>query len=364
MEKTYPFYIKSTVILLGLTLCAFILLTLKEILVPIAFSIVLAILLNSPTVWMQKKRIPHTLAIALSMLFAFVIIIGVVYFISIQVAGFSSEMPLLKNKFTEIFHLLQMKLFDIFHISLQEQDGWIKKAESSFQPLLGTFLSSALITTGTIVLMPVYTFLLLYYKKHIIDFFYEISETTSSLNVGEVLQETNTTIQRYTSGLLIEAFIIAVLYSATLLILGVQYAILLGVLGALLNMLPFIGGIVGIALPLAMATLTKDGFTTQILILVIYTVIQFIDNHFIIPSIVSSRVKINALISIIIVLLGGALWGIAGMFLSIPFIGILKIVFDRIPVLQPWGKLLGYEEEVKRKRFFTKTQKIKIKIQQ
>lgn len=180
--------------------------------------------------------------------------------------------------------------------------------------------------------------------------------------MGEVLQETNTTIQRYTSGLLIEALIIAVLYSATLLILGVQYAILLGVLGALLNMLPFIGGIVGIALPLIMATLTKDGYTTQLLILVIYTVIQFIDNHFIIPSIVSSRVKINALISIIIVLLGGALWGIAGMFLSIPFIGILKILLDRIPGLKPWGKLLGYEEPTVRKKLrFNKRGKKEIK---
>lgn len=350
MEKTYPFYIKSTVILLGLTLCAFILFTLKEILVPIAFSIVLAILLNSPTVWMQKKKIPNTLAIALSMLFAFVIMIGIVYFISVQIAGFSSEMPILKTKFSEIFHLVQIKLLTIFHISLQNQDAWITKAESSVQPLLGTFLSSALITTGTIVLMPVYTFLLLYYKKHLIDFFYEISEKSRKLNVGEVLQETNTTIQRYTSGLLIEALIIAVLYSVTLLFLGIQYAILLAVLGALLNMLPFIGGIVGIALPLIMATLTKDGYTTQLLILGIYTVIQFIDNHFIVPGIVSSRVKINALISIVIVLLGGALWGVAGMFLSIPFIGILKILLDRIPDLQPWGKLLGYEEVTVRKK--------------
>jgi predicted PurR-regulated permease PerM len=84
-------------------------------------------------------------------------------------------------------------------------------------------------------------------------------------------------------------------------------------------------------------------------IIIAYVIIQFIDNHFLIPYIVSSKVKINALISIIIVLLGGALWGISGMFLSIPFIGILKIIFDRVPELKPWGRLLGDEIPTRRK---------------
>ncbi|MEP7145352.1 MAG: AI-2E family transporter, partial [Ferruginibacter sp.] len=97
-------------------------------------------------------------------------------------------------------------------------------------------------------------------------------------------------------------------------------------------------------------TVTKDGFQTQLGILIAYIIIQFIDNHFLIPYIVSSRVKINALISIVIVLLGGALWGISGMFLSIPFIGVLKIIFDRVPDLKPWGRLIGVEIPTKLKR--------------
>ncbi|MDQ2862987.1 MAG: AI-2E family transporter, partial [Bacteroidota bacterium] len=133
------------------------------------------------------------------------------------------------------------------------------------------------------------------------------------------------------------------LNSAALLILGVQYAVLLGVIGALLNVLPYIGGIVAIALPIIIATITKDGFSTQIFILVAYSVIQFIDNNILVPRIVSSKVKINALVSLVVILLGGALWGLSGMFLSIPFIAVLKIVFDRVDGLKPWGKLLGDE---------------------
>jgi predicted PurR-regulated permease PerM len=99
-------------------------------------------------------------------------------------------------------------------------------------------------------------------------------------------------------------------------------------------------GIIAIALPVIIATITTTGFQTQLLVIGAYLVIQFIDNNFLVPMIVSSKVRINALISLIAVLLGGALWGIAGMFLSIPFVGVLKIIFDSIPEVKPWGKII------------------------
>ena len=107
-------------------------------------------------------------------------------------------------------------------------------------------------------------------------------------------------------------------------------------------MLPYIGGIIAIALPVLIATVTKDGYSTQLGIIIAYLVIQFIDNNIIFPRFVSVKVQINALVSIIVVLLGNALWGISGMFLSIPFIAVLKIIFDRIEDLQPWGRLFGH----------------------
>jgi predicted PurR-regulated permease PerM len=104
-----------------------------------------------------------------------------------------------------------------------------------------------------------------------------------------------------------------------------------------------------VLLPLIIATVTKDGFQTQLLVIIAYVVIQFVDNHFLVPYIVSSKVKINALVSIVIVILGGMVWGVSGMFLSIPFIGVLKIIFDRIPELKPWGKFLGDEVPTRHK---------------
>ncbi|MEO7044928.1 MAG: AI-2E family transporter, partial [Ferruginibacter sp.] len=190
---------------------------------------------------------------------------------------------------------------------------------------------------------------LLFYKNLILNFLHEVFAEENSDKVSEVLGETKSAIQSYMVGLLLEALVVAVMNVVALLLLGVQYAILLGVIGALLNMLPYIGGIVAIALPIIIATVTKEGFTTQLLIIGAYTVIQFIDNQFLVPLLVSSRVKINAFFSIVIVLLGGALWGVSGMFLSIPFLAILKIIFDRLPEMKPWGKLLGDEVPTRHK---------------
>jgi predicted PurR-regulated permease PerM len=124
-------------------------------------------------------------------------------------------------------------------------------------------------------------------------------------------------------------------------VLGIEYALLLGIVGALLNVIPYIGGLVAVALPMIVALATKSTPIYALYVLIIYYIIQLIDNNFIVPKIVASKVKINALFSIIVVLAGNALWGIPGMFLSIPLLAIVKLLFDHIEPLKPWGLLLG-----------------------
>jgi predicted PurR-regulated permease PerM len=127
----------------------------------------------------------------------------------------------------------------------------------------------------------------------------------------------------------------------TLFALGIEYAILLGIIGALLNLIPYIGGLVAVALPMIVALATKTSAWYAIYVLVIYYIIQLIDNNYIVPYIVASKVKINALFSIIVVFVGNALWGIPGMFLSIPLLAIIKLIFDHVESLKPWGFVLG-----------------------
>ena len=340
MIKNYPFYIKAPVILLGLVITVFILSTLRDVLVPLAFATLIAILLNPLTVRIERF-VPKIVAIVLAMLIALLFIAGLAYFLSSQIAHFFENVEAMKQKFSELLVIIQTWLERTFGIATQKQVQMVKEAANNSKALVGQTLSGALGILSVIFLIPVYTFLIMLYKTLILNFLYEVFSEENQKKVGEILSETKAAIQSYIIGLLIETGIVAVMNSSALLILGVPNAILIGVIGAILNLLPYIGGIIAIALPVLMATLTSDGFTTQLLIIASYALIQFIDNNILVPRIVSSKVQINALISIVIVLLGAALWGVPGMFLSIPFIAVLKIIFDRIEGLKPWGKLLG-----------------------
>jgi predicted PurR-regulated permease PerM len=345
----YPFYIKSTVVLFGLILFVYALSNLREVMVPLAFSLLLAILLNPVANWLEGKKMPQVVSIIFSMLLAFIVIGAILYFISFQIESFKTELPLLKKKFIELFNHSQQTIQHSFGVSIQQQQQYIDNAKAALKPFIGATIGTIFGSLAIVVLLPVYTFLFLFYKKLMLNFLFEVFADKNSKEVGVVLQQTKGAIQNYMVGLLLEGLAVAILNSVALMLLGLKYAILLGVLGAIVNVLPYLGGILAILFPVIIATVTKEGYHTQLGILISYIIIQFIDNHFLIPVIVSSRVKINALISIVIVLLGGILWGIPGMFLSIPFIGVLKIVFDRIPELQAWGKLLGDEVPTRHK---------------
>jgi len=351
MLKRYPFYIRSTVILFGLTLLVYALSKLGSILIPLAFSLMLAILLNPLTDLLEKKaHLPHVAAISLSILIAILFFAGAGFLLYMQVMRFSDQVPAFEKKLAEMSVRAQTAISEHLGVTIQKQQQYIAEGKTALKPILASTAGTLLGVLSAAILLPVYVFLFLYYKQLLQNFLFEVFSEENKQDISKVLTQTKGAIQSYMVGLLLEATAVAILNSVALLILGVNYAILLGVIGALLNILPFVGGIMAVILPLLVATLTRDGIHTQLAVIIAYIIIQFVDNHFLIPYIVSSKVRINALVSIVIVLMGGALWGIPGMFLSIPFIGVLKIIFDRLPDLKPWGKLLGTEVPTRRKR--------------
>jgi len=182
--------------------------------------------------------------------------------------------------------------------------------------------------------------MILLYQNHLIKFIHKLFSKKEYGEVDAVLSSTKVIIQSYLVGLLLEALIMAVLNSTTLLIIGIDYAILLGVLGAIVNVIPYVGGIISILFPVIIAIISPNPSDT-LLVVGSYLIIQFFDVHYIVPKVVASKVKINALISVIVVLAGGALWGFPGTFLSIPLTAIVKVIFDHIEQVKPWGFLLG-----------------------
>jgi len=341
MTKEYPFYLKSTIILFGLVLLAYILYGLGDIIVPFAFATLLTILLNPICNRFIRLKIPKPLAILITLLIAILTFSLIFFFLSSQVSQFGHSLPVFKERMGHLIDQLEQWINNRFGIAVDRQAQFIKEAMNG--SIVGRTVGNVLRTVSFIIVIPVYVFMMLFYKTLILSFLYEVFSEKNSDRVSEILRETKAAIQSYIIGLLIEMVLVGSLNSIALLLLGVKYAILLGFLGAVINMLPLIGGIISITLPILIATVTKDGFSTQIAIILSYMLIQFIDNNLIFPRFVSIKVKVNALISIMVVLLGNALWGISGMFLSLPFIAVIKIIFDRIDDLKPWGKLLGHE---------------------
>jgi len=339
-----PGYLKLSLITMGLVAFFFILYIGQDIIVPLIFSTIVAILLNPLVNFLTKKKINRVIAILLAVAAAIMLITALTYFIISQAALLSDSLPLFKKKFVMLFNELINWISAHSNISEPKIKAWINQTKSAGLQNSNAVIGTALTTVGGILafffLLPVYIFLILFYKPLLLEFIAQLFSSGKQEVVSEVLVETKTLIQSYLVGLLLEAAVVATLNTVGLLILGIQYAVLIGVIGALLNMIPYIGGLVAISLPMLMAIATKSPIVA-LWVLVLYIIVQFIDNNFIVPKIVASRVKINALISIIVVLIGGALWGVAGMFLSIPLTAIIKVIFDRITPLKPFGFLLG-----------------------
>jgi predicted PurR-regulated permease PerM len=344
-ELKLPFYVKAVLFLIGLYALFAMLYIARGLIVPLLFATILAILLHPVVVFFVRLRINRLLAIVITLLLTILIIVAFGSLLIAQAIRFSESWPILVDKFTGALDQTTVWAADYFDINPQTITDWIAKTKGEIINAISHSIGQTLVIIGNgvvvLFLIPMYIFLLLFYQPLLIEFIRRLSNENNQSQVKEVVNQTKTVIQRYLVGLVIEATIMAILEISTLLILGIEYAVLLGIIGALLNVIPYIGGLVAVAIPMIIALATKDSAWYAVYILVLYYIIQLIDNNFIVPKIVASKVKINALFSIIVVLAGNALWGIPGMFVSIPLLAIVKLIFDHIEPLKPWGFLLG-----------------------
>ena len=362
-----PFYIKFSIFFVGILAFGFLSYLGQDIIMPIFFALLIAILLDPMVSFFQRLKLPRTVAITLALTVGILFLSGLIYFFMVQLSLFNESLPMFKEKFNIVLDQSKNWVSSEFNISMNAIDTQIDNWSKSLFEGTGAVIGYTVMTLTELIvvwlLIPVYSYLFLYYQKLFLGFIEQVSEKENQKTIKEVMTEGNKMIQSYLVGLVLEIIIMSVLNSVGLLILGIEYAILLGIIGALLNVIPYIGGVVSTALPMLVAIVTQDSFISPLLVLGVYLLIQFIDNNFIIPLVVASRVKINALVSIIVVLIFGALFGISGMFIAIPLTAIVKIIFDRIEPMKPYGLLIGIEIPVNTKfiNSFTERRKVKIK---
>ncbi|MDZ4707081.1 MAG: AI-2E family transporter [Saprospiraceae bacterium] len=339
-----PYYAKISIILVGFYVLISMLSIVQDIILPIIYAILLAILVSPLVNLLTKTGVNRTVSILVVLLFSFTLLVTLILWVGSQASLLGEAFPVLSAKFEELLKSVVSWTSDTFNIRASKINRWVTDTKNDLFANTGTAIGMTLSTVGgvlaTVFLTPVYIFMLLYYKPHLVQFVHNLFRGNQEDNVTEVLTETKSIVQSYLLGLLAEMAIVAALNSIGLLILGIEYAILLGIGGAILNVIPYLGGLIAIGIFMIIALVTKTP-VYALYVFILYAVIQFIDNNLIVPRIVGSKVKLNALVCLIAVIAGGALWGIPGMFLSIPLMAIIKLILDRTPELKPWGFMLG-----------------------
>jgi predicted PurR-regulated permease PerM len=340
-----PFYAKASLIFIGIISFIGTLYIGKSIIVPIIYATILATVLSPLVIFLERRGLNRLWAIIIALLVLLVTLAMLGMFFYSQMNMFTETFPKLVEKVTNALNRFVSWSSEHYNVSpkrlkatIAEMEGEVMNyGKSSIGATLSVFSDVLTLT----LLIPVYIFMILFYEPLLLDFIRKLFGKSNQKEVESVMASTKFIIQKYLSALMLEAIIVATMNSVALLLIGVEYAIVLGVMGAIINIIPYIGGIISIALPIIVAMATMPSASYSLIILIAYLVIQFIDVHYIVPKIVASKVRLNALVSIIAVLTGGSIWGVPGMFLSIPLTAVVKVIFDHIEDLKPWGFLLG-----------------------
>ena len=348
LKPKAPFYQRLAFVLLSLSLLIAILYIGGNIIMPILLAMLFAILLRPVVVFFNSKlKIPHVIAVLIAVLLFILFLISIVLFISWQITDFVDDWPKIQYNLKTNYDHLQHWIKESFNISYKKQEIYLESVKNdSFNnknELVGNTLASFSSTLLNVVLVPIYTFLILIYRNLFKKFLAKLIAKENHPTLIEILAEIKLVVQSYITGLMIELGIVAVLTTIGLSIIGVPYAVLLGAITALLNLIPYIGILCAGVISIVAALTNNTDISMAIGVVVVNSIVQLIDNNFLVPKIVASKVKINALVSILAVFIGGAIGGVMGMFLAIPISAILKVIFDRIDGLKPWGYIMGDE---------------------
>jgi predicted PurR-regulated permease PerM len=332
---------------LGLAVIFLFLVHAGNIISPILLAFFLTILVYPLFKWLGRKKVPEMVSIIIVLVVLFAGMALLVWFISSQVSRLIEDFPSLRANVIAHLERLSSWINSKTNFSTQKQLDLINQQSEKLVNFAGGYLGGiASSLTGLFVffgLVPIYIFLLLFYRNLLLRFIFMWFDTADHTRVKDTLQETQVIIKSYLGGLLIQIAYITILLGGTLMILGIKHALLIGILFAILNLIPYVGALIGNIIGVLLTLTSSDQLGPILTVLITIAVVQFLDNNILMPKIVGSKIRINALTSIVAVITGGALAGISGMFLSLPVVAVLKVVFDRSNHFKQWGVLFGDE---------------------
>ncbi|WP_266205512.1 AI-2E family transporter [Pontibacter kalidii] len=348
MEKNPGWRLRqNTFTLLFGILLVYVLVETREFLYPIFMAVLFAYLLYPVGKWLEKRGLPRILANFITVVLAMALFIGGLILLYKQLIVFLGDFPALQEQALENIDRLQESIDKRFGASEPDNEHWLQLQVKNTLELSGGFLSDFVsATTGTLAkfgLMPVYIFLFLYYRNKFERFVYRRVSPPNLPRIKLIIYQISNVTKHYMAGVVIVILILCVLNSLGLFLIGVEYWLLLGIISAFINFIPYFGTLIGGAIPLLYTLLVQGDPHKALMVTLFFLVVQFTENNILTPNITGSKVNINPLFTILSIIVGGMIWGLPGMFLAVPYLGMFKIYCDHTEELSAWSFMLGTE---------------------
>ena len=334
-------------LLLFIVLASVVLYLGREFFILIAFSGLFAMLMTPVCEWLERHGISKTISSLLSILILLLFISGVVFILSAQIRSLAHDLPAIIQKGQDLLANVKAWLNDQFNINLDQQSDNVLKNASQAVSKAGGILAGIVGKTfkflGSLLLVLVFTFLFLINRVKYRDFLVSLQKPDKRSQMESTLTRVTQVAHKYLEGRLVAIIIIGILMLAGFIITGLRNAILLAAITALFAFIPYIGPLIGGLLPFFLAVV--DGSLSQGLgVIIVVLVVNGIDHYFIEPYIVGGSVNISSFFTFLVLIIGGVIWGVAGIILSVPILGILKVIFENVEGLKPYAQLIGDDE--------------------
>lgn len=348
MIATTPFYTRLAHVLICMICLFYLAIIGQTILAPLLFALLFSLLLLPMANWLEQRlRFKRSLSSMVVLLSLIVVISGLVSLLLNQLGALTEDIPAFKQQLLTATGQIQDWVSNTFHIDNSQQRAYIDTAANDALSTGTTLLGHTLLSVSSLMLFLVFTFLytffILLYRKLLLRFIVSLFKEEHSVVVYDAIGQIRYIVKKYIAGLFTQMLIVTILTCVAFEIIGIKYAFLLGLLTGIFNVIPYIG-IFSALLLSCLITFATMGTTDVLLVLISVVVIHIIDGNYVMPKIVGSKVKINPLVALLGLVIGEMVWGISGMFLSIPVIAIFKVIFDRVEGLKPWGMVLGEDE--------------------
>lgn len=317
----------------------------QTLFIPLSFSMLISFVLYPLCKWMEKKGINKIVSIFLSISTVFLLFGAISYLLFTQIEGFLQEWQAFRTKLSESL----MQLFTFLEQRYGINTVGLARLPKNLIDNSGTQVFNSLISTAYsismslffFIIIPVFSTLILYYRQMLTNVLYKLFPKNKKKSIHEILIQTIHTYYSFVKGMLLVYLIVGVLNSIGLAIIGIPNPIAFGFIASILTFIPYIGIIVSSLLPMAISWITFDSMWYPMMIILVFTIVQLLEANIIFPFVVGNRLKINPLVIIIVIIMGGILWGAAGLILFIPFVSIIKLIADRTESLKVLSLLLG-----------------------